>query len=117
VLFCLLPTDPSYHDALGPMQILQLDDMKGWYQVNAQTTTRCLDGYHFEPPQRESHAPLYCSNVGMWMDWEAMTVRRCVQDKLNCSFPLVDLGFEDCQQPAPMIYSLLVLKKCSYVAV
>ena len=39
----------------------------------------------------------------MWHDTEARTVRRCVRDALNCTWPLVDIGLEYCQPQLPVV--------------
>jgi hypothetical protein len=39
----------------------------------------------------------------MWMDYTVLTIRRCVRDKLNCTFPLADLGGLYCEPALPII--------------
>ena len=112
---CLPPIDPSYAGALGPVQMVPL-------QTSLKTDSNyfngtfsdwgdpykvvCTVGHHFEPPLLDSQAAITCQSNGMWMDESALTIRRCVKDKLNCTWPLTDLGGLYCQPALPIIQEL-----------
>ena len=113
---CLSPTDPSYLAALGPVLILPLserfyrwghEESIDWDTDVAETRSTivvfCPSGYHFEPPSASKYVNLWCHADGMWMDPEAHSVRRCVRDVLNCTWPLVDIGLAHCQPTPPVV--------------
>ena len=54
----------------------------------------------------DADADLACTGNGMWMALDALTIRRCVRDSLECSFPLTDLGGFDCEPQPPTIFQL-----------
>ena len=68
----------------------------------------CPKRYHFEPPSIYEYAQLWCQGDGMWTDPAAHTVRRCVRDVLNCTWPLVDLGLEYCQPTQAVVSNVYV---------
>ena len=115
---CAPPDDPAYAAALGPVELLTMFNpidgipMMPLHQqiVSGAAQVRCAADHHWVPPLRETQLELHCAPNGMWMSLDAQTVRRCVLG-LNCSWPEVDLGFEQCELPVPTIESIDVVVK------
>ena len=103
--------DPSFADALGPVQLIVDDALRqllsggSYFPPTFSTTTEpigplaiaCLSGHHFEPPSLDSQRPVVCAPNGLWVDADILSVRRCVKDRLSCRFPLADLGGLYCE--------------------
>ena len=92
---CWPPDDPSFYQALGPVE---------WYPATRQA--RCPQTHHWEPPLLDDVATLTCMPNGLWMDLTALSIRRCAATQLNCSFPLEDVGGEECEPMLPVIDSI-----------
>ena len=105
---CLSPTDPSYLAALGPMQLAWPLEPSFWTFAGLWTVGYCPANFHLEPPSSEVFAFLTCEGDSMWMDEDANTVRRCVRDRLSCTWPLVDLGLDYCQPAPPVVQDVYV---------
>ena len=95
---CFSVTDPSYRAVLGPVE---WEDTFDPLRQGVRRQARCADGYHWEPPTRDFRrtTTLTCAPNGVWLSYELLTVQTCRPDALNCSYPYVDLGFEECQLP------------------
>jgi hypothetical protein len=117
---CLPPIDPSFFDAMGPMEVLTISPtmMLSFNRTGSvpphnsdslQTgvgllKVACQAGFHFEPPLvGDSETTLHCAPNGLWMDMAALTIRRCVPDELNCTVLLHDLGGRYCVPRPPII--------------
>ena len=117
---CLPPIDPSFLPVLGPMRVVAsesdrintggggtlrfwLNSYTNWPYSDEKIGVRCQHNYHFEPPLLDIDDKLLCMANGMWMSYETLTIRRCVRDVLQCSFPLTDLGAFDCEPTPPTI--------------
>ena len=117
---CFPPVDPSFADVLGAITLepLQLDStnreyVNGTFSSSADARfgrqsirISCAHGHHFEPPLLDSRASITCQGNGMWMDESVLTIRRCVKNKLNCSWPLTDLGGLYCEPALPILQEL-----------
>ena len=103
---CWPGDDPSFRAALGPVEWTS----RVWHGPGATlpnlALARCAQGHHWEPTVLGEEVILTCMPNRMWMDDEALTIRRCVRDTLNCSFPLRDLGGVQCQPMLPVIDGL-----------
>jgi hypothetical protein len=125
---CLPPTDPSYLSTLGPVDIVvgnlspNNPNLVGgtFSTLNENLVSGGLDlsvvcraGYHFEPPSRDSWQVFSCFPNGVWMDPDILSIRRCVKDRLNCSYPLADLGGLWCEPMLPVLSEV----RASYVDV
>ena len=116
---CLPPVDPSYTDALGPIILAPTDyvfdeEWGAFYYGNTLSVTEtpivlkvaCAAGFHFEPPTTDSEVGLQCGPDGMWVDVDLLSVRRCTRNRLNCTWPLTDLGGYSCEPSPPLIQEL-----------
>ena len=112
---CLPPVDPSFIGVLGPIIMIPWDqpgyedeDFYTLHAVTGEVDVYCASGYHFEPPSLDTDVTLSCMSNGMWMDPDAMTIRRCVKNKLSCDWPLDDLGALYCEPAIPVLQDLIV---------
>ena len=85
-------------------------DMLGAFHAADPIEVTCAAGWHFEPPL--SHAAdtavLTCSASSEWVDVALGGIRRCVLDRVDCAYPLVDAGYEQCSEPLPVLRSAAV---------
>ena len=125
---CFWPMDPSYRSLLGPLSsvvgrmswawVLQrqsadlydyyfagTDEIPYWTPGSA-VDVQCAAGHHFSPPLEDSTATLRCTAAGVWMDLSLGSIRRCVPDRLQCSWPFTDGGYEHCVDPQPKLTGL-----------
>ena len=95
---CLPVMDPLYYATLGPVA---WETSGVFIRLGSSVQARCVDGYHWEPPSLDltRTTTLTCAPNGVWMNFDLRTVQSCKPDILNCSYPYVDLGFDQCLVP------------------
>ena len=110
---CFPPTDPSFSPYLGPLQIVADESepsaqnfFVNLFAVGVKLRVTCPTGFHIEPYSDEPEVVLQCAPNGMWMDYDALTIRGCTRDELNCPVPLKDLGNGYCEPALPVIYEI-----------
>ena len=73
-----------------------------------------MEGWHFEPLPPEPAVTLVCAANSLWVDATLGGVRRCVQDRPGCPWPLVDAGLVECSEPEPAVLSVDVVNADFY---
>ena len=134
--FCFFPEDPSYERQLGAIRFLreavvhersyqrywtaparrssQLESfvrpsLLGAFRSGDQVEVSCAPGWHFHPPLEAEEALLTCAANSLWLDVQLGGVRQCVPDSLMCPYPLVDAGYSECSEPAPIVEAVDVV--------
>ena len=111
---CAHPSDPSYRTMLGNGSVIaatgiNLTETFCLDPGDAPVISwRCADGSHLEPSRVDGgrQAFLRCTQGGAWMDADYNTMATCVRDRLNCTFPEVEVAGDSCTLPAPFISSI-----------
>ena len=99
---CMQLEESVYRYALGPV----IASGTVWNKAGDTRSVICADGYHWEPPSSSLRVTLTCAPNGMWMNLDTLTVQSCQPDERDCAFPLVDLGFDECEEPRPVLHRI-----------
>ena len=95
--------------ALGDGFYVRADTL-GAFHAADPVEVDCAAGWHFEPPllPAADTAVLTCAATSEWVDVQLGGVRRCVRDREDCAWPLVDAGYSACVEPLPVLRSVAV---------
>ena len=114
---CLPPSDPSFADTLGLVEVLgnftyYVDEWhmansygQGSFMVADEVEVRCNSNtHHWNPPNEQAVQLLSCTPTGAWMPMYGSGIARCERNaNLSCNFPLTDQGAEGGCVPADTI--------------